>query len=71
METFAGGEIRSPEKPATTKNGEKDTTVAILASERVDQVVTSASHAVRASQPSTVATREYDDGLRFPLVDRI
>jgi hypothetical protein len=37
--------------------------VAILASERMDQVVTSASHAVRASQPSTVAKREYDDGF--------
>ena len=40
--------------------------MAILANERMDQVVTSASCAVRASDPSTVVAREYDDGLDFP-----
>ena len=40
--------------------------MAILANERMDHVVTGASRAVRASQPSTVVAREYDDGLDFP-----
>jgi hypothetical protein len=41
--------------------------VAILANERIDQVVTSTSHAARASELSTVPARGYDDGLDFPL----
>ena len=41
--------------------------MAILANERMDQVVTSTSHAARASELSTVPARGYDDGLDFPL----
>jgi hypothetical protein len=41
--------------------------VAILANERIDQVVTSTLHAARASELSTVPPRGDDDVLDFPL----
>lgn len=40
--------------------------MAILASERMDHVITNTSRAVRSSQPSTVVARKYDDSLDFP-----